>query len=721
MYVTDVLLAIALELTFTVMTVLNYQPLIVYTKVVSRADGKMSFSQFSISESHVAVVVERLLSEDEHSTMCELIQKGFVDSLFKFLDGFLPVSSKERENTILSSKIFNPEGSGNRIAPLVLAALEGRINIVQLFLDVFRDVIDLDYGSYVKYPDQFHFGRKQVVGFSSQGVTALNAACVGGFTDIVIMLIQFGADINKVDYFGYSPLCNAARYGHAQTIECLLKSGANVSHRIIAGYAPIHLAALHGQADVIKVMFSKMIDPLYHHHSSSSFSSKLDVDSPCPMYLAAANGWTIVVDLFAAQPSCPSFCKIDAKLLLGAASRLLMTSITDDSMTNVIKLWIEARKLNDKRDITSCPMIYAYGYRKECVNEDRLQELMQNSGTIETETLYQSLIIHERCMGASNSYNWVFLAGIKMYQQKHYKEAEVLWQRAMKLHYEFATQNVGNKFWQHDLKGSVEYMMQFAGAVENMVNDGYTPMWVEYIEYALQQLKLCILTSFKTNILESSSGILRVYYCLLQIFSCWIVTDCGSYTTSSGFESSCCFPETLERVGQSFVDTAGVLTRTNLLHVAIHPAATLKVGRLNHWQTSQRLPGLLKALITWGCIDNIDEMVNGERPLHLAAKLPNKILRNVTIEVLIHNNAHEDSVNKDGKTPQDVYKSNYPDDMSPFNSQVRKLLCLAACIISKNNVNTHSSITTTQLKSMLELHTSTNNNTEWIKLNHFNN
>ena len=164
-----------------------------------------------------SLTLEYELTNEEHDEMSSYVQKGFRDSLRKFLEGIATKkASPSGAIVVLSPRTLNPDPSSCRKAPIVMAAMEGRIGILQLFLDVFKDIIEIDHGSYMVYPDLDHFGHKQVVGFKTRSLTALNAACVGGFTDMAKLLIEMGADTSKGDYFGYTPLCNASRYGRGR-------------------------------------------------------------------------------------------------------------------------------------------------------------------------------------------------------------------------------------------------------------------------------------------------------------------------------------------------------------------------------------------------------------------------------------------------------------------------------------------------------------------------
>ena len=656
------------------------------------------------------------LTDGEHEKLCGFVRKGFKDSLGKFLE---EITSDEASTVtvLLSDKTFNPDEMSTRIAPLTLAALEGRTSILNLFLEVFKSIIDVNHGSYLEYPDLYIYDIKQVQGFNTRGVTALNAACVSGLTDIAKKLVQFGASINKPDHFGYSPLGNAARYGRLDTVDYLLRRGADVSHKTHDGYTPMHLAALHGQHTVVDLMLKRMISPLFP-------KSKQLSTVPCPLFMAAAKGWQPVVDTLTSHESCPALCKIDATLLLGCAARMFWRDVSLENRKGIVGFWIKGRELKDTREIISDP-VEAYGDRKEFTTEAEFAQLSE-SEQFEEESLYQSLIIHERCIGQVQSYNWIFLAGMKMFERKHFIEAEKLWKRAMNKHYEMAQQHVGSDTsWQHDLMGTMEYMIKFSSSLEVMVKNGYTPMWEEYIDYALQQLKIGILTSLQSNLLDTSAGILKIYYCLLQILSCWIDCEIGQPNLpvmSTDIPTN--YPEALQRAGQSFVDTASVLTQTNLLHILIYPSAPLFRGI--HWQSHKRIPGLLLALLHFGSINAINDMDHcGNRPLHVAAKLPNKLVRDAVISVFLASGAHLDALNKSGMTPRQIFKISYPHiHESCFPRQVPNLICLVAMEMNFNGIEYTPSKYSSKTQEILRLHSlgDTSNNTfsnSWITLPNF--
>ena len=637
------------------------------------------------------------LNNEEYKKVCGLIDKGFQNTLEKFLKAL----HSPENGKFLHQNLFCPPPSSSRSSPLVLAAKEGRIGIVKFFLDNFKDLIDINYGSTFEYPDLFLLDLQLVKKVKTKRVTAVNASCVSGLTEIVRILVRAGGSMNLSDDFGYSPLGNAARYGRADAVAFLLSRGANIGHKTHDGYTPIHLAAMHGQSAVVELMLSQMISPLFPDPSKPARDT-----TPCPLYMAAARGWQPVVDVFVAHKLCPAACKVDALLLLGAAARMFWKEVTSENMKGVADLWIQARKIKDSRDILMAmsPPVAAYHNKRELVTEEEIKSMLEKDNFAEL-SLYQCLIIHERCMGFLNSYDWVFNAGIKVFQFAQYEAAEQLWQRAMQMHYEYSKQLIDSETpRQHDLKSCIEYMIHFSLATEEMAYNNYEPMWFEYVDYALQQLKLVILLSLQNNChLLNTNTALKLYHVLLQILSCWIHKAVAPLALPLTKEKRV-YPDTLERVGQSFVDTANVLTRTNPLMVAMYPAAPI-VHHSEHFQNMKRLPVLLVSLLDWGgniSINDVDS--SGDRPLHLAARLTKKTARDTLIPILLASGAHEDALNKDGKTPAEVFKQAHPKDTSPF-PPIRRLVCLSVEALVSSSISFSTDKFPTEVMDVIKMHT----------------
>ncbi|KYN40810.1 Protein TANC2 [Trachymyrmex septentrionalis] len=103
---------------------------------------------------------------------------------------------------------------------LMLAACEGHINLLELFLDK---------GSILKTKDK-------------EGLTALSWACVRGRITAVQMLLDRGSDINTSDNSGRTPLDLAAFQGNPKLVQLLLEKGAAVEHVDLHGMRPLDRA-----------------------------------------------------------------------------------------------------------------------------------------------------------------------------------------------------------------------------------------------------------------------------------------------------------------------------------------------------------------------------------------------------------------------------------------------------------------------------------------------
>jgi ankyrin repeat protein len=62
---------------------------------------------------------------------------------------------------------------------------------------------------------------------NSRGSSALHFAAEAGATAVVILLINCGANVKKVNNGGLTPLHLAATNGHSQVVELLLERGAD--------------------------------------------------------------------------------------------------------------------------------------------------------------------------------------------------------------------------------------------------------------------------------------------------------------------------------------------------------------------------------------------------------------------------------------------------------------------------------------------------------------
>ncbi|XP_029889980.1 DNA-binding protein RFXANK isoform X2 [Aquila chrysaetos chrysaetos] len=84
--------------------------------------------------------------------------------------------------------------------------------------------------------------------------SALSLASMGGYTDIVIMLLERNVDINIYDWNGGTPLLYAVRGNHVKCVEALLARGADLTMEADSGYTPMDLAVALGHKKVQQVI-----------------------------------------------------------------------------------------------------------------------------------------------------------------------------------------------------------------------------------------------------------------------------------------------------------------------------------------------------------------------------------------------------------------------------------------------------------------------------------
>jgi ankyrin repeat protein len=126
----------------------------------------------------------------------------------------------------------------NQDAPLIMAAYKGYTDIVRLLLEAGADITAVDPG---------------------MKATALHAAAYAGRTAAARLLIEHGIDIDKQGpYNGYTALHDAIWQNNVETAEVLIDAGANLDIKSNAGETPLALAKSHNRQAIIALIERKM-------------------------------------------------------------------------------------------------------------------------------------------------------------------------------------------------------------------------------------------------------------------------------------------------------------------------------------------------------------------------------------------------------------------------------------------------------------------------------
>ena len=127
--------------------------------------------------------------------------------------------------------------------------------------------------------------KEQVNSKNKAGKTPLFIAAQNGCTEIVIALLEKGAEINHVDKYGESPLLLSAEHGHTDIVNALLEKGAEINH--VSKFdesSPLLLAAEHGHTDIVNTLLKKGAE-----------INHVDKYGSSPLLLAARHGYTNIV------------------------------------------------------------------------------------------------------------------------------------------------------------------------------------------------------------------------------------------------------------------------------------------------------------------------------------------------------------------------------------------------------------------------------------------
>ena len=183
-------------------------------------------------------------------------------------------------------------------APIHEAAEKGDIERVRQLINAGAD-INAAMGVSVRSP----FGIEQIRQIINVGVdvddtsgifikTPLSIAVRNSNIDLILLLLNRGADVNVVDNFGATQLAYSAMFNNPRVVNVLISHGADVDAADNIGCAPLHMAVLFGRKNIVDILIRHGADV-----NSTTYEST-------PLYIASEEGHMEIVKLFLDNPWC---------------------------------------------------------------------------------------------------------------------------------------------------------------------------------------------------------------------------------------------------------------------------------------------------------------------------------------------------------------------------------------------------------------------------------
>ena len=207
----------------------------------------------------------------------------FAAALLFIVQGCSTVRDYETPRNALRAK-----GISFTVKEFMMAASDGKNDVLELFLDGGMDINTLDDGTVLTAAVVGN--RKETVDFvlkkgadpnlSSYRGSPLFLASKMGFYDVALRLVQEGAEPEYAKNDGSTPLSEAVRNNHLEVAELLIKAGADPElGDSMFKRTPVFLAAANGNAEMIEILCDNGADP-----------KEADIYETTPLDNAVVNG-----------------------------------------------------------------------------------------------------------------------------------------------------------------------------------------------------------------------------------------------------------------------------------------------------------------------------------------------------------------------------------------------------------------------------------------------
>ena len=152
--------------------------------------------------------------------------------------------------------------------------------------------------------------------------TALEKASINNKCDVIKVLMEAGADPNRADEDGFTPLYWTAKNGHAGAADTLIECGALHDKADKSGCTPLHCAAQSGHREVLSVLLKRGSNP---GRACDKGNTSLHVASKC--------GHQEIVEIIIAFGVDPNASNFEGESPLMVATR--------SGNTNVVRVFLD--------------------------------------------------------------------------------------------------------------------------------------------------------------------------------------------------------------------------------------------------------------------------------------------------------------------------------------------------------------------------------------------
>jgi len=159
--------------------------------------------------------------------------------------------------------------------PLIIASKYGHTKYIKTLVDAGADINQPDIdgwnallvASISNYPnfviELLEYPNIIVDYTNKSGSTSLMLCADKNMIDCVKILIDKGADVNKIDIYGYNSLMCASFCGYTECTKILIETGANIYNVSKSGFSALTIAIENKHTKCVKVIKEQMVHDIY--------------------------------------------------------------------------------------------------------------------------------------------------------------------------------------------------------------------------------------------------------------------------------------------------------------------------------------------------------------------------------------------------------------------------------------------------------------------------